>query len=226
MDKKIFLVALFISVLSLGSARESTPKFLLIGLQPENITYNNNMGQFLDQKGLSETAIKNRIVAASQISFEELIQRKNYESRGIEDQASLLPSEFTELHKKERIDKLTKESERSFFNKLLDIFRKSQPKNYMAPTFSEDKKERIKTTLKQQECNYALVLHKYEIKKHFCGSAEMSTHYSIINTKGEVVLGEQQVFYVNITSSMQKGILQHLIQSSFTDTFEIIFNKL
>lgn len=223
---KRIILAIVVLAISAQAFAQNQNAVLLISFQKQNISINGSMKNYAKEHGITEAALHNKIMASALKSFQDVTARNKFEVKGMDDQVSLLSSEFAELVKKDKIDKVSEEQKQNFWQRLLNIFRESQPRDYMSANFSADKIERIKTTLKQQNSKYAIILHKYEIVRKPCGAADMITHYSVVNDAGEIVLGAQQIYHVDIKNSMKKSILDHLIASSFADTFGIVFDKI
>lgn len=223
---RTLLLALFVSLsLSLMSQKDSQ-SILLISFQDENIHMNGNMESYLDDAGISDKQIKNRVMAAAQQTLQDVSERNGVQVTGLKSQVALLSSEFVKLKKKEAIDKTASDIEHNFFDKLLNIFRKTPPSHYMAAEFSTDKVKRITTSLEQQHSQYAIILHQYEMNRSICGAAEIIIHSSVVNQEGEIVLGAQQIYYTDISKSMKPALVPHIIESGFLDTYQIIFDKL
>ena len=226
MLKKILCSALMIFFVINLKAQDQPKTVLLINFQKDNISWDNNMQSFIESRDISKESMYNRIMAASKIALKDVTKQNDFKINGIDDQISLLSSEFIELKKKQSIDKVSEKTDKNFLQKFVSVFQQSAPKHYMSAKFSEDKLERIKATLQQQNSRYAIILHKYEIQRAICGETQMITHFSVVNQKGEIILGAQQIYYVDIKGTMKTSILNHLIESGFIDTFGIIFDKI
>lgn len=226
MLKKILCSVLLISFFINVKAQEQSKTVLLINFPKDNISWNKNMQSFIENRDISKESMYNRIAAASRIALKDVTQQYNFNVKGLEDQISLLSSEFTDLVKKQSIDKVSEKKDKKLLQKLTAVFQRSAPKHYMSAKFSEDKLDRIKTTLEQQNSSYAIIVHKYDIQRAICGETQMITHFSVVNKEAEIILGAQQIYYVDIKGSMKTSILNHLIESGFADTFGIIFDKI
>ncbi|MFO8087467.1 MAG: hypothetical protein R6T91_06635 [Bacteroidales bacterium] len=226
MSYRTLLLALSVFLsLSLMSQNDGQ-SVLLISLQKENIHANANMENYLSSVGISDKQIKNRVMAEAQQTLQEVSERNGVQLKSMKDQVALLSSEFVKLQKQDAIDKTPGDREHNFFDKLLNIFRKSPPSHYMSAEFSADKVNRITTNLEQQKSQYAIILHQYEMNRSICGAAELIVHFTVIDREGEIVLGAQQIYYIDISKSMKPALIPHIIESGFSDTYQIIFDKL
>ena len=211
---------------TIGMQAQDNNSMLVVRFADENIEIDNSTSRFLDNKGISTEAFISKIKQIQQKAIEDVMAREDYEIKGMQEQVSLVPSEFADIEKMQGIDKISEEIDQSFFQKLLGVFSPSNPDWYMSARFSADKRDRISTTLQQQEIEYALFLHKYEIKRSLCGEAELITHYSVLNDAGEILLGGQNIYYADMKNSMKKSVVDHLLEAGFVDTFGIILDKL
>ncbi|MCF8217400.1 MAG: hypothetical protein K9I29_03720 [Bacteroidales bacterium] len=220
------LLILMLLPFALGMQAQDNNSMLVVRFAEENIEIDNSTRRFIDNKDISEEVFFSKIKKIQQKAIEDVIAREGYEIKGIKQQVSLLPSEFANLEKQQSIDKLSEDINRSFFQKILNVFNPGNPDWYMSSRFSSDKKDRISTTLQQQDSKYALFLHKFEVKRSLCGEAQLITHFSLLNDESEIVLGGQNIYYADMKNSMNKNVLNHLLETAFIDTFAIIFDKL
>lgn len=227
MKKKILLVLVFFSFGFLLTAQEDKEKVMLVNFQKSNIHINNSMKNLANEKGLTKKTIKERSTEAASSAFGSIARKNNFEVLRMNDQVALSSAEFSELTEKERIDKLSEEEEeKSFLEWLKGIFISGPEDDYMAASFSSDKLDRIKTTLKQKNADYVMILHKYELNRKLFGDGEFIVHYTVLNHKGEILLGEQRAYKAELEKSMKKNIFPYMIQSSFLEVFGIAFDKL
>lgn len=225
MLNKILLILMLLP-LSIVIQGQDNNSMLVVRFADENISIDNATERFIDNKDISKDAFVSKIKQAQLKVIEDVASRENYTIKGMNEQVLLIPSEFADLHKKQSIDKVSEDIDKPFLQKLLGIFSPSNPDSYMSARFSSDKKDRISTTMQQQETEYALFLHKYEIERSLCGKAQMKTHYSVLNDEGEVLLAGQNIYRTDMKNSMNKNILGHILESGFDDAFGIIFDKL
>ncbi len=224
---KIFLTTVLSVLVMTVSAQITNKNILFVGFQQENIIIDKSVEQYASSKGISAASVRNQINAAAINQFRQVAGKNKYEALGLDDQISLLSSEFSELTSRDRIDKMQEEEKSKTLPEMFfGLFDRNVPSSYMSAKFSEDKTARIKATLEQQESDYAVILHKYEIKRNIWGHASLSTHFSVVNKDGDIIFGAQHVYHVDMKKSMKKDIFSHLIRSGFMETYGIIFDKL
>lgn len=225
--RRIFFLVLFILALSFqGVPAASGSSILFLSFPEENIEVNRFMDHFLEHRNLSYEDFSRRVMVSAAQSFREAAQRNNFTARGINDQVTLVASEFSDLKKTDKVNRLIVKDRPPFYRRLLRIFRQRTPSKYMAPVFSPDKTARIKSAMSSQESRYTIVFHKLEMIRTPCGGAQMRTHYSVLDHQGNVVLGKQHIFHTTLKMSMNSNVFYHLITTGFEDLFSVTFNML
>ncbi|MFW6019261.1 MAG: hypothetical protein ACOCPM_01645 [Bacteroidales bacterium] len=222
---KILLILMFLPF-TIGMQAQNNNSLLVVRFADENIEIDNTTRRYLDNKGISSEAFVPEIKKIQEKALEDVMTREEYEIKGIQEQVSLVPSEFANLEKKQSINKLSEDLDQPFVQRLLGVFSPGNPDWYMSASFSTDKRDRISTTLQQQGMEYVLFLHKFEIKRSLCGEAELITHYSVLNNEGDVLLGGQNIYSADMKNSMKKSVVGHILEAAFIDTFGIIFDEL
>lgn len=226
MLQKTLLILMFLPLTIGIQAQNNNISVLVVRFAEENIDIDNSTRRFIENKDISEEVFISKIKKIQQKAIEDVITREDYEIKGIQEQVSLVPSEFANLEKQQSIDQISEDIDQPFLQKILGIFSHSNPDWYMSARFSTDKQDRISSTLQQQESKYALFLHKFEIKRSLCGEAQLITHYSLLNDESEIILGGQNIYYADMKNSMNKNIVDHLLEAGFVDTFGIVFDKI
>ncbi|MGM0612950.1 MAG: hypothetical protein ACQESM_05540 [Bacteroidota bacterium] len=226
MLQKTLLILMFLPLTIGMQAQNNNISVLVVRFAEENIDIDNSTRRFIENKDISEEVFISKIKKIQQKAIEDVIIREDYEIKGIQEQVSLVPSEFANLEKQQSIDQISEDIDQPFLQKILGIFSHSNPDWYMSARFSTDKQDRISSTLQQQESKYALFLHKFEIKRSLCGEAQLITHYSLLNDESEIILGGQNIYYADMKNSMNKNIVDHLLEAGFVDTFGIVFDKI
>ncbi|MFW6224085.1 MAG: hypothetical protein ACOC4R_00345 [Bacteroidota bacterium] len=224
---KIFLTTILSVLVMTVSAQIANKNILFVGFQQENIIIDKSVEQYAKSMGITTGSVQNQINAAAINQFRKIAGKNKYNALGLDDQVSLLSSEFSELTSRDRIDLMQEEEKgRTLPEIIFGLFDRNVPASYMSAKFSEDKTSRIKATLARQNSNYAVILHKYEIKRNIWGHASLATHFSVVNQEGKIVFGAQHVYHVDMKRTMKKEIFSHLIRSGFMETYSIIFDKL
>lgn len=226
MLQKTLLILMFLPLTIGMQAQNNNISVLVVRFAEENIDIDNSTRRFIENKDISEEVFISKIKKIQQKAIEDVITREDYEIKGIQEQVSLVPSEFANLEKQQSIDQISEDIDQPFLQKILGVFSHSNPDWYMSARFSTDKQDRISSTLQQQESKYALFLHKFEIKRSLCGEAQLITHYSLLNDESEIILGGQNIYYADMKNSMNKNIVDHLLEAGFVDTFGIVFDKI